>query len=109
MVHTSERSRHDGRPVHVELVRRLRAAGAAGATTVRGIWGFHGDHPPHGDRLLQVARRVGVLTTVVDEPGRIAGLFGIVDELTRERGLVTSEAVPFAEAGPAPGQALGAR
>jgi PII-like signaling protein len=94
MVYTSEQTRHDGRPVHAEIVRRLRGAGTAGATTLRGIWGFHGDHPPHGDRLLQVARRVPVVTIVIDTPAKIADAFEIVDELTAERGLVTSEMVP---------------
>ncbi len=48
------RRRHvrERRSVYLELVRRLRAASAAGATSMRGIWGFHGDHAPHGDRLL---------------------------------------------------------
>jgi simple sugar transport system permease protein len=27
-------------------------ARAAGATILRGVWGYHGDHEPHGDRLL---------------------------------------------------------
>ena len=49
MVYASEQSRHDERPLYSELVRRLRGAGAAGATTLRGIWGYHGDHAPHGD------------------------------------------------------------
>jgi PII-like signaling protein len=44
---TSEAARHENRPVYLELVRRLRRANAAGATSLRGIWGFHGDHPPH--------------------------------------------------------------
>jgi PII-like signaling protein len=79
---------------HVELVRRLRVAGARGVTCLRGIWGFHGDHEPHGDRLLQLRRRAGVVTVVIDAPDRIARAFAIVDELTRERGLVTSELVP---------------
>jgi PII-like signaling protein len=79
---------------HVELVRRLRATGARGVTCVRGIWGFHGDHAPHGDRLLQLRRRAGVVTVLVDAPDRIARSFEIVDEATRERGLVTSELVP---------------
>ena len=52
MVYAGEQARTDGRPLYVELVRRLRAAGAAGATALRGIWGYHGDHAPHGDRLL---------------------------------------------------------
>jgi PII-like signaling protein len=84
---------YGGEP-HLELVRRLRAAGAAGATSLRGIWGFHGDHAPHGDRLLQVRRHVPVVTVVVDTPERIGASFAVVDELTRERGLVTSEIVP---------------
>jgi len=99
---TSEAARHDGRPVYLELVRRLRAEGAAGATALRGIWGFHGEHAPHGDRLLSLRRHVPVVTEVLDTPARVAALFGIVDELTRERGLVTSEMVPASAALSAP-------
>jgi PII-like signaling protein len=95
---TSEAARHDGRPVYLELVRRLRADGAAGATALRGIWGFHGAHAPHGDRLLSLRRHVPVIIEMIDTPARIAALFGIVDELTRERGLVTSELVPASAA-----------
>jgi PII-like signaling protein len=88
---TSEAAMHGGRAIHIELVRRLRQAGAAGATSLRGIWGFHGAHAPHGDRLLSLRRHVPVFTIVLDTPERIARLFPIVDELTREHGLVTSE------------------
>jgi PII-like signaling protein len=94
----SEAAVHERRSVYVELVRRLRAASAAGATSMRGIWGFHGDHAPHGDRLLSIRRHVPVLTETIDTPERIAALFPIVDELTRERGLVTSELVPASSA-----------
>ena len=88
MVYWSEQARHQ------ELVRRLRAEGASGVTTLRGIWGFHGDHPPHGDRLVAVRRHVPTVTTIVESPERLAAAFAIVDELTQERGLVTSEVVP---------------
>jgi PII-like signaling protein len=94
----SEAAVHEHRSVYVELVRRLRAAGAAGATSMRGIWGFHGDHEPHGDRLLSLRRHVPVLTETIDTPERIAALFPIVDELTQEQGLVTSELVPTSSA-----------
>jgi PII-like signaling protein len=94
MVYGSEQARHGRTPLHVALVRRLRESGASGATCLRGVWGFHGDHPPHGDRLLQVRRHVPVVTIIVDTPERIAGSFEIVDELTAEAGLVTSEMVP---------------
>lgn len=95
MVYTSEAARHGKRPIHSALVHRLRETGAAaGATSLRGVWGFHGDHAPHGDRLLQLGRHVPVVTVVVDTPERIASAFEVVDELTAERGLVTSEMVP---------------
>jgi PII-like signaling protein len=91
MVYAGEQSR-----VHAELVRRLRRAGAAGATTLRGVWGYHGDHAPHGDSLWQLRRRVPVVTVVVDTPARTRRWFAIADELTRDAGLVTSEIVPVA-------------
>ncbi|HTC59234.1 MAG TPA: DUF190 domain-containing protein [Solirubrobacteraceae bacterium] len=94
----SEAAVQERRSAYVELVRRLRTANAAGATSLRGIWGFHGDHAPHGDRLLSIRRHVPVLTETIDTPERIAALFPVVDELTRERGLVTSELVPASSA-----------
>ena len=93
MVYTSEAVRHQGQPVHRAIVQRLRSAGLSGATTLLGIWGFHGDHAPHGDRLLQLGRHVPAVTIVVDTPGRIARGYSVIDELTRERGLVTCETI----------------
>ena len=94
MIYASEQARHGRSPLHLALVRRLRETDASGATCLRGIWGFHGEHPPHGDRLLQLRRHVPMLTIIVDTPDRIAQSFEIVDELTDEAGLVTSEMVP---------------
>jgi PII-like signaling protein len=94
MVYTSEAALHDGQPIHRAIVRRLRAVGISGATTQRGMWGFHGDHPPHGDRLLQLGRHVPALTIVIDTPERIQTAFDIIDDLTAEHGLVTCETVP---------------
>ena len=94
MVYTGEQAHVDGRPLHQRLVEELREAGAAGATTLRGIWGYHGDHRPHGDSFWQLRRRVPVVTVIADRPERIRRWFTIVDRLTRETGLVTSEIVP---------------
>lgn len=94
MVFSSQGSTHAGRPLNLELIRRLRQSDAAGATNLRGIWGFHGEHAPHGDRFLQIRRHVPVVTVVIDTPERIARSFQIIDELTGEHGLVTSEMVP---------------
>jgi PII-like signaling protein len=94
MVYTSEQARHGREPLYVALVRRLRERGASGATCLKGIWGFHGDHPPHGDRLLQLRRHVPVVTIIIDTPERIADWFETVHQLTDRVGLVTSEMVP---------------
>ena len=94
VVYSSEVARHDGQPIHRAIMRRLRVAGISGATTQRGIWGFHGDHAPHGDRLVQLGRRVPAVTVVIEAPERVAEAFGVIDELTAEQGLVTSEVVP---------------
>jgi PII-like signaling protein len=94
MIYTSESARHGGVPIHRALLQRLRECSTDGATALRGVWGFHGDHRPHGDRLLSLSRRVPVVTIVVDTPANIAESFDVVDELTRDEGLVTSEMVP---------------
>jgi len=95
MVYTSEATLHDGVPIHRAIVQRLFDANAAGgATVLRGIWGFHGDHKPLGDKMIQLTRQVPVTTIVVDSPDRIAVSFDIIDDVTNRHGLVTSELVP---------------
>ncbi len=98
MVYTSNSATEAGQPLHLAIVRRLREAGAAGATCLRGIWGFHGSHAPHGDKLLQIRRQVPVCTITIDTPERTARSFQVIDELTSDHGLVTSEMVPAAAA-----------
>ncbi|MGA5536166.1 DUF190 domain-containing protein [Mycolicibacterium nivoides] len=95
MVHTSETAQHDGVPVHRAIVRRLLQSGTAGgATVLRAVWGFTGEGKPHGDKLFQFGRHVPVTTIVVDTPQRIAASFEIIDEITREQGVVSAERVP---------------
>jgi PII-like signaling protein len=93
-VHSSEDDRVNGHPLHRVLIQRLRREQLAGATTLRGIWGFHDDQPPRGDRFWQARRHAPVMTIAVDTHERIAEVFGLVEEVTAERGLVTVEAVP---------------
>jgi PII-like signaling protein len=97
MVYTDETVTHDGLPIHRALIQQLLRSGTArGATVLRGIWGFNGDHKPHGDKFFQIARRLPITTIIVDTPDSIARSFDIVDELTGRHGLVTSEMVPAA-------------
>lgn len=106
IVYSGEQARHGGHSLHLQLIRRLRHEGASGATSLRGVWGFSGDHAPHGDRLFHVRRDVPVLTTIVDRPDRVRRWFEIVDECTDEAGLVTCEVVPAYHA-VAPGGRVG--
>ena len=95
MIYTSESAHYEGEPIHRALIRRLRRRRAVdGATVLSGIWGFHGDHQPHGDRVRSLRRRVPALTIIIDTPGDIAESFEVVDEVTRNEGLVTCEMVP---------------
>jgi PII-like signaling protein len=97
-VYSSHDATHERRSLHLELVRRLRAGDAAGATCLNGVWGFHGAHPPHGERLLPVRRHMPVLTITIDSPANAQRSFELIDELTAEHGLVTSEVVPAVHA-----------
>jgi PII-like signaling protein len=77
-----------------QAVARLRRAGARGVTVLRGSWGYHGAHAPHGDRLPALRRDLPVLVVTVDAPDRAARWFRLLDRLTGDSGLVTSELVP---------------
>ncbi len=95
-IFTSEAAQHHGQPIHRAITRRLRENGSSGVTSLRGIWGFHGDHEPHGDRPLQLGRHVPTVTVVIDTPDKITAAFPVIDELTTNSGLITSEMVPAA-------------
>lgn len=95
MIHTTEDTLHNGEPVHREIVRRLRQIPRSrGVTVLRGIWGFHDDRIPHGDKLFQIGRQVPVTTIVVDSPENISAAFDVVDQITTDHGVVTCERVP---------------
>jgi PII-like signaling protein len=97
-IYISAAARRDGQPIHRAIVRRLHSVGIRGVTTQRGIWGFHGDRIPHGDQFLHLSHHVPAVTTVIDTPGHISAAFDVVDELTSEHGLVTSETIPVKSA-----------
>lgn len=94
MVHIDEQCRHGSQPVYRELIRRIHAAGGAGATALRGVRGFYANRPPFSDRFLSLRRSVPVIVVIVDAPEKISSLWPIVDELTAQSGIVTSELVP---------------
>jgi PII-like signaling protein len=105
MIHCEEQARYGGEPLHVALVRQLRDAGAPGATVLRGVRGFYGDHEPFADRFFTLARNVPITVVTIDTPDGVRRWWPVVDELTREAGLVTSELVPAMHAVKAGGTA----
>lgn len=101
MVHAAANARHEGHALYLQLIRRLREEGATGATALRGVWGYSGAREPHGDRFFALGRGVPVVTVVVDRPDAIQRWWQVIDEVTDETGLVTSELVPaFTAVGP---------
>jgi PII-like signaling protein len=93
-VHSTDEDRVDGQPLHRALVRRLRGERVAGATTLRGIWGFLDGQPARGETFWRTRRHAPLMTITVDTHERIAGIYGIIEEVTDQRGLVTVETVP---------------
>jgi PII-like signaling protein len=99
VVYAGERSRCGRQPLHDALVRRLRRAGAAGGTALRGLWGFEGGRTPYGERFWSLARDVPVQVVLLDTPANMRRWFAIVEEVTAQTGLVTSELVALPGAG----------
>jgi PII-like signaling protein len=91
-VYACEAARHDGQPTHRAIARQLGQAGIESVTTVRGNWGFHADHAPHGDHFPRRARHVPAVTTATVAPEQVATAFDAVTR-TAGRGLVTAQTV----------------
>ena len=91
-VYASEAARHDGQPVHRVIARQLGQAGIENVTTVRGTWGFHADHAPHGDHFPRLGRRVPAVTTATGPPEQVSAAFDAVTRVAG-RGLVTAQTV----------------
>lgn len=94
MIHAAGDTHVGGEALHYQLVEQLRQLGAAGATSLRGIWGYRGRTPAHGDSAWSLRRTSPVVTTVIDRDAPLAESWETIDLLTREHGLVTSELVP---------------
>ncbi|HEX4306534.1 MAG TPA: DUF190 domain-containing protein [Solirubrobacterales bacterium] len=93
---TSEIASRGRHPAYLELIHRLRREGAAGATALRGVWGYRGDHEPHGDRLLALRRDVPLVVEVVDAPERAARWADLAREIGCEGDVVQVQEIPRA-------------
>ncbi|HWC85807.1 MAG TPA: DUF190 domain-containing protein [Solirubrobacteraceae bacterium] len=96
---TDERDHWNGRPLYAQLVRRLHVNAAAGVTVLRGVRGFYGERETAADSLFRLRRGVPVHAVILDTPKRIQRLWPMIDSVTHEHGVVTSELVPATHAG----------
>ena len=94
MVYTSEAVQHHGQPVNRAISAGCARPDSAARPPRAASGASTASHAPHGDRFLQLGRHVPAVTIVIDTPERIAAAFTVIDELTSERGLVTSETIP---------------
>ncbi len=92
-VYAAENVRHEHGTLHSAIVRRLRVAGAAGVSTLRGQWGYDGDGSPGGERIAALGRHAPMITTIIDTPQAAERWLEIVQEMTGDGVLVTSEAI----------------
>jgi PII-like signaling protein len=90
---TSEIEARGRHPCYLELIHRLREEGAAGATALRGVWGFRGATPPHGDRVLALRRDVPILVEAIDAPEPAARWRELARSLARKDDVVDSQPI----------------
>jgi PII-like signaling protein len=98
MVHGEEQDHFEGRPLYVELVHRLHRHGAAGVTVLRGVRGFYGERATIADSPIRVRRNVPVHAVIVDTPQNVRRWWPVIDQVTSEHGVITSELVPASHA-----------
>jgi PII-like signaling protein len=90
---TSEIEARGPHPCYLELIHRLREEGAAGATALRGVWGFRGTTPPHGDRVLALRRDVPILVEAIDSPEPAARWHDLALSFVGEDDVVDSQSI----------------
>lgn len=92
-IYSRRNSTYEGRAIYAEMTRRLRRLGAAGVTTISGEWGFSSEETPHGDKLWTTDSYLPTCTRYIDHSQKMLEVWPVIDELTSEHGIVTSQFV----------------
>ena len=91
-IYLNEQERHEGQPLYLIILDRLRREGATGATVLRGLAGFGPGSFVRLSGLPSLAERPPAIIEWVDRADRVARILTLIDELLGER-LVTIEAI----------------
>ena len=81
------------KPLHHELLERLRREGFAGATVFRGVSGFGAGSVIHTASLVDLSGDLPIVIEVVDDQEHMDRLVPILDEMLTGGALVTMEKV----------------
>lgn len=109
-IYLSEHDSHEGQPLYLAVLDRLRREGATGATALRGVAGFGASHRLRVAAAID-SSRVPVVIEWIDRVERIGKVLPLVDPLLGNA-MVTIEAVHIYRAvlragGPLGAQAVG--
>lgn len=91
-IHIGERDRHDGNPLHQEIVGLLRKRGYAGATVFRGIMGVGASSRIHRANVFGLSQDLPVVIECVETEDRIRAILPELDGMITG-GMITLERV----------------
>lgn len=92
-IYSRRNATHEGRAIYAELTRQLRRREAAGVTTIQGEWGYSSEETPHGDKLWTTDSYLPTYTRYIDHSQKVREVWPLIDELTSEHGIVTTQFV----------------
>lgn len=87
-----ESDKHEGKPLHEQIVLAARRRGMAGATVLKGVLGFGAHSRIHTAKILRLSEDLPMVIEIVDTPERIEAFLPELDAMIGE-GLVTLERV----------------
>lgn len=91
-IHIGERDRHEGNPLHQEIVELLRNRHYAGATVFRGIAGFGASSRVHRQKAFGLSLDLPILIECVETAERIQAILPELDGMI-SGGMITLERV----------------
>jgi PII-like signaling protein len=90
-IYVGEDDRWEGKPLHEEIVRRLKAADVAGATVYRGALGYGAHQRMHPSGRFGLSHDLPIMITIVDSEAKIREVLPTLDDMVVEGLVVLSD------------------
>ncbi|HZS09035.1 MAG TPA: DUF190 domain-containing protein [Blastocatellia bacterium] len=84
LIHIDDNDMWEGEPLHLAIVKRLRAMDIAGATVYRGILGYGAKNRVHRSGLLGFSQDLPVMISVIDAEEKIRRALPVLEEMITE-------------------------